>query len=199
MIEITPGVNEGANQAERFSSVLIAEISEARGRIGKVKGTGAWLTDDGYQCIKDIHTKIDTNLLTLLTLRRGTEMEHEISVQVEMFPGESIHSFSDNRIVVGVPSPKYPGSIYRIYASLSDLRGPNVSNSVEAMEVIGESSIAINQNRGAFFMKMARELARINNEIALVKKGESKYSLAQLNRLVEVLNEQRRLALENLR
>lgn len=195
MTERQVGIEPDLSQAEKLSTVLIAEISDTRELISAIKSTAGWLTNEDYQSTKDLHKKTDANLITLLKLRQGTTLEQEISVEVEMSPGETIHPFSENRITVCLPSPKYQGSVYKVYANLSDLKGNDVRDSVEVMRVIGKNITVVDIDKNILLQRIKRELRRINAERELVKKGESRYSLEELNVLAASVIEQRRLAL----
>lgn len=201
--------------AERFSDVLIANISRNREEIADLKaGRDLIIPAVVSEQIRTLHKKVDRDLISLLTLRsitnltdeyddmpedeeespeEKTPLEREIRAEVEIFPGEKIHPFSSNRVVIGVPSPKYPGRQYSIFTFLSDLRGEGVYNSLDAFELLGDNFEAARMENDNLLWKTKRELARIDVERTRVIEGRSRYSLGYLNQITRDIETRRQL------
>jgi hypothetical protein len=200
--------------AERFSSVLIKRISVAREEISAIKRSGFVLGEQGDHYIRGLHMQTNADLVSLLALRRRigakeetgpreedafeedaeTALEREISVEFSMYPGEILHPFSSNKVYIAVPSPKYPGFVYRIFASLYDLRGKGVSNSIEAMELIGDKVTLSKSIRSDFLIQTEEELLIVRARKKTASIGNGKYSLEELDRIEQDLLGRKHLA-----
>lgn len=141
---ITTPIQPELFRAPRLSYVLISEINDANRKIGTILNMLEMHEFSPEEIIKLQVEKrllrggINTNLVSLLSLRHGNDLEEDIKVTIDTFPEETIHPFSVNLIQIDAPSPLYPNKTYSMHATLKDLRGSGIVNSIQAKELIGE-------------------------------------------------------------
>lgn len=200
MNERSPRTDSSVLQAEKSPSadVLMARILSAKRQIAAIRAgidlpQTTPLPHREYNQLKNLYEKASRDLIALLKLRQQTDLEARISVSVEMFPGEEVHPFSTNGVVIEAPSTESDKPPHKIHTSLSELRGEDVSDSLEALALIGKSTVTESAYVGPYLKRTDRELRRINYEINMANKGKSKFTVGELGKLTRKIVRQQQI------
>lgn len=200
--------------APRFTNILIEDISRTKTEIknlNTLKRNGN-LTYQQRQSGITLEKKLSENLVTFLSLRRGviwevieeneeyeylSNAEQDFWIEVEFFPNDPIHPFSNNRTSIFVPSIKYSDFTYEIFTNLDNLRGEGVKDSLQALELVGNYDPVMNHNKEFLIKKLNWEIGSVKREKSFAERGKSFYSLDELQKLHQDLIQRRHNELTN--
>jgi len=185
--------------AERYSDSLIATISRSREAISAIWERNGHETPSAQETIRNLHERIDAAFVDFLVLRLGNqELEEKFPIVVEKLEGERLHSFSSNLVFVCFPSEKHPGESYKFVTKLANIRGAGVKDSLQAMDLIGDSAKIVGNFDTAdsgYRCRKKRELAEIVRAMSATAQGQGSFPIELLRRTRwGILAEMQRLA-----